>query len=291
MKAEHLTSPRRKTSSTASSHSSLSPTYRSPLNLEANSLVSIRMEPKITAITASRAVIEYYNDLTEYERDEIVLYEEIYFLGQGCNKCSGKYTENHGDYIGLIGDHIAYKYEIIKLLGKGAFGQVFECIDRKEQEHVAIKIIKNKVRFRRAGDAENELLDVLMTKEDGDFIVKKLDSFEFRGHLCIVFELLSISLYQFLEKNHFQGLGINLVKRIAVQLLITLKTIHAADIIHCDLKPENILLKYENKSSIKLIDFGSACGITSKVFDYVQSRFYRAPEVILGYGYDEKIDI
>ena len=288
MKSYNLNSPSHKTSSTESSHSSLSPTYRSPQYNEINHLRSIT---KTIPITASQALIQYASDLTQYERDEIVMFENIYFLGRGCKKLNGKYTEPKGDYIAVIGDHIAYRYEIIKLLGKGEFGQVFECLDKKEQERVAIKIIKNKARFRRAGDAENQLLDFLMSRDDGDCIVKKLNSFEFRGHLCIVFELLSISLYELAERNHFQGLRVNLVKRIAVQLLITLKTLHSANIVHCDLKPENILLKYENKSSIKLIDFGSACPVTCQVFDYVQSRFYRAPEVLLGCGYDEKIDI
>ena len=63
------------------------------------------------------------------------------------------------------------------------------------------------------------------------------------------------------------------------------------EIIHCDLKPENILLKEENKSGIKIIDFGSSTFIDEKVYTYIQSRFYRAPEIMLGIPYTTAIDM
>ena len=91
--------------------------------------------------------------------------------------------------------------------------------------------------------------------------------------------------------NGFQGLVKNLIKRIAVQVLIALRHIHAVGFIHCDLKPENILFKHENKSSIKVIDFGSAAYKCTAFSTYIQSRYYRAPEIILGTNYNNKIDI
>lgn len=60
---------------------------------------------------------------------------------------------------------------------------------------------------------------------------------------------------------------------------------------HCDLKPENILLKTANKSGIKVIDFGSSCFDTERVYTYIQSRFYRAPEIIFGIPYHTEIDM
>ena len=62
-------------------------------------------------------------------------------------------------------------------------------------------------------------------------------------------------------------------------------------IIHCDLKPENILLKQHNKSGIKVIDFGSSCFQDERIYTYIQSRFYRAPEIILGISYTTAIDM
>ena len=62
-------------------------------------------------------------------------------------------------------------------------------------------------------------------------------------------------------------------------------------IIHCDLKPENILLKQPNKSGIKIIDYGSSCFMDQRIYTYIQSRFYRAPEIVLGIPYTTAIDM
>jgi serine/threonine protein kinase len=63
------------------------------------------------------------------------------------------------------------------------------------------------------------------------------------------------------------------------------------DIIHCDLKPENILLRHPKKSGIKVIDFGSSCRSDKRMYSYIQSRFYRSPEVMLGLPYSVSIDV
>lgn len=77
----------------------------------------------------------------------------------------------------------------------------------------------------------------------------------------------------------------------ALQLLISLKFLKSNNIIHCDLKPENVLLKYYNKSMIKIVDFGSSCYQNQRIYTYIQSRFYRAPEVVLGLPYGFEIDM
>ena len=115
--------------------------------------------------------------------------------------------------------------------------------------------------------------------------------FNFRNHLCIVFDLLSINLYDLLKSNSFSGISLGLIRRFAIQLLQCLKFTKKLSIIHCDLKPENILLSQANKSGIKVIDFGSACFSNEKIYTYIQSRFYRAPEIILGLEYSTAIDI
>ena len=70
-----------------------------------------------------------------------------------------------------------------------------------------------------------------------------------------------------------------------------MKFLRDEDIIHCDLKPENILLKSPDKSGIKIIDFGSSCFSDQKIYSYIQSRFYRAPEIITGIPYTTGIDM
>jgi len=81
------------------------------------------------------------------------------------------------------------------------------------------------------------------------------------------------------------------VQNVAQQCLIALQYIHSLGLIHCDLKPENILMKNEERCEIKVIDFGSSCFTTDILSTYVQSRSYRAPEVILGLPYGQKIDL
>jgi len=117
------------------------------------------------------------------------------------------------------------------------------------------------------------------------------ESFYFRNHLCIAFELLSINLYELIKNNNFQGLSLGLIRRFAVQMLTALRALRKLRIIHCDLKPENVLLRQPNKSGIKIIDLGSSCFEDERVYTYIQSRFYRSPEVILGLPYDTAIDM
>ena len=74
-------------------------------------------------------------------------------------------------------------------------------------------------------------------------IIKLKNSFFFRGHACLVFELLHINLYEFLKIYNFKGMSIDLIRRLSIQILQGLLFLHKLKIVHCDLKPENILLK------------------------------------------------
>jgi dual specificity tyrosine-phosphorylation-regulated kinase 2/3/4 len=94
-----------------------------------------------------------------------------------------------------------------------------------------------------------------------------------------------------LERSHINFFTMPRLKRVAIEVLEALDVLHSLDLVHCDLKPENILISNFNECHIKVIDFGSACFITDELTSYVQSRSYRAPEVILGLGYDQKIDV
>lgn len=122
-------------------------------------------------------------------------------------------------------------------------------------------------------------------------IVKIKDNFVFRSHVFIVFEILSINLYQFIKNNDFQGFSVALTKRFSLQILEALDYMYQFSIVHCDLKPENILLVKPNKSQIKLIDYGSSCFELERFYTYIQSRFYRAPEIMLGIPYTTAIDM
>jgi len=108
-----------------------------------------------------------------------------------------------------------------------------------------------------------------------------------------VFELLSYNLYELLRNTNFRGVSLNLTRKFAQQLCTALLFLSTPEIniIHCDLKPENILLCNPKRSAIRIIDFGSSCQVGQRMFHYIQSRFYRSPEVLLGIPYDLAIDM
>lgn len=214
---------------------------------------------------------------------------QVYFSGLYLQNPSQVFTDSQGNYIGKIGDHIAYRYEILSYIGKGAFAQVFECLDHKSQETVAIKVLNKKPLLSNSGKKESRLLDTLNKSDKStQMLIKKL-SFEFRGHFFIVFERLSYNLYQVIKQSHFKGIGIDSVKTVARDILNSLNIVHSLGFIHCDLKPENLMTS--NGQHWKIIDFGSACSTSEELEEYVQSRAYRAPEVVLGCRYNEKVDI
>jgi dual specificity tyrosine-phosphorylation-regulated kinase 2/3/4 len=100
-----------------------------------------------------------------------------------------------------------------------------------------------------------------------------------------------MNLYELIKSQGYKGIDLAVVKKLAIQLLYSLMFLQKHSIIHCDLKPENILLTQEGKTGIKLIDFGSSCFSDQKLYTYIQSRFYRAPEIILGLDYNIEIDM
>ena len=90
-------------------------------------------------------------------------------------------------------------------------------------------------------------------------VIKIKDFVIFRKHVCMVFEMMSDNLYELIIRNNYNGISLDLIRRFAIQILVSLEFLRKKKVIHCDLKPENILLKEYNKSGIKIIDFGSSC--------------------------------
>ncbi|XP_059169127.1 dual specificity tyrosine-phosphorylation-regulated kinase 2-like [Physella acuta] len=253
-----------------------------------------RMSPEL-------AMKQYMYKLSSYEHHEIFSYPDIYFVGQSAKKRQGVtggannngYDDENGSYVHVPHDHISYRFEVLKVIGKGSFGQVVKAYDHKNQIHVALKMVRNEKRFHRQAQEEIRILEHLkkQDKDNNMNIVHMYENFSFRNHICITFELLSMNLYELIKKNKFQGFSLQLVRKFAHSILQCLDALYKNRIIHCDLKPENILLKQQGRSGIKVIDFGSSCYEHQRIYTYIQSRFYRAPEVIVGAKYGMPIDM
>eukprot|EP00592_Proboscia_alata_P027441 CAMPEP_0194447590 /NCGR_PEP_ID=MMETSP0176-20130528/129091_1 /TAXON_ID=216777 /ORGANISM="Proboscia alata, Strain PI-D3" /LENGTH=751 /DNA_ID=CAMNT_0039274459 /DNA_START=399 /DNA_END=2655 /DNA_ORIENTATION=- len=205
------------------------------------------------------------------------------------------YDDANYDYIITPNEIINKRYIIKDRVGKGSFGQVVRAYDRTTNIDVAIKIIKSKKPFLEQAKTEVELLANLCQKDPGDEhnIVRLHENFMFRNHQCLVFEMLSLNLYELLKSTHFNGVSLNLIRKFAKYILDALLFLAMphVDIIHCDLKPENILLRHPKRSGVKVVDFGSSCRSNKQMYKYIQSRFYRSPEVMLGLPYTVAIDM
>ncbi|KAI7857889.1 kinase-like domain-containing protein [Circinella umbellata] len=208
------------------------------------------------------------------------------------------YDNEDFDYILYVNDILGttegHKYLILDVLGAGTFGQVVKCRNIKTQQIFAVKVVKNKTAYFKQSMMEVAILEMLNQRHDSEdqhHILRLKDTFIHKKHLCLVFELLSVNLYELIKQNQFRGLSTNLVRVFTAQILDALTVLNEARIIHCDLKPENILLKNLESPTIKVIDFGSACHEVQTMYTYIQSRFYRSPEVLVGLPYTSAIDM
>ncbi|XP_015731104.1 dual specificity protein kinase CLK4 isoform X1 [Coturnix japonica] len=219
--------------------------------------------------------------------------------------------DEEGHLICESGDVLRARYEIVATLGEGAFGKVVECIDHDMRGmHVAVKIVKNVGRYREAARSEIQVLEHLNTMDPSSTFrcVQMLEWFDHHGHVCIVFELLGLSTYDFIKENSFLPFHINDIRNMAYQICQSINFLHHNKLTHTDLKPENILfvesdyiVKYNAKmkrdertlknTDIKVVDFGSATFDDEHHSTLVSTRHYRAPEVILALGWSQPCDV
>jgi dual specificity protein kinase YAK1 len=225
--------------------------------------------------------------------------------GSDCDNVDSDLLLHTGDLL-LSGGQ--FNYKIYDLLGQGTFGQVVRCrkVDANPVEEgtsaggvghgdVAVKVVKNKPAYFNQALTEIRILkfvkERLIKGPDSVFVMME-DYFKHKNHLCLTFEILGPNLYELLKSNQFRGLPTSDVREYLQQILDGCTALAEEKIVHCDLKPENILIVSEQeKTKIKIIDLGSACFEGETVYTYIQSRFYRSPEVLLRLGYDCAIDI
>ncbi|XP_074666089.1 homeodomain-interacting protein kinase 4-like [Strix aluco] len=188
-------------------------------------------------------------------------------------------------------------YDLVATVGKGTFGEVAQGRRRSTGEMVAIKILKKKRYHGRVVKNELKLLQALRGVDtEESHIVRFLESFADGACTYLVFELLEQNLRDFQKKNNFLPSPVRHIRTVTVQLLAALLKLKELSIIHADLKPENIMLVDHARYPfhVKLVDFGSACILTEACHikqPYIQTRFYRAPEILLGLPFCEKVDV
>jgi len=229
-----------------------------------------------------------------------MLYSGANYVPQQQKKQAPKKKDSHseGDYK-LVQHEVLLsptsRYEVLEFLGRGTFGQVVKCWKHGTNEIVAIKILKNHPSYARQGQIEVSILTRLSMEEAEEFnYVRAFECFTHKSHTCIVFEMLELNLYDFLKNNKFCPLKLKYIRPIMQQVLTALSKLKQLGLIHADLKPENIMMVDPSRHPyrVKVIDFGSASHVSKAVpSTYLQSRYYRAPEIILGLPFNERIDM
>ncbi|KAG0558376.1 hypothetical protein KC19_10G023100 [Ceratodon purpureus] len=208
------------------------------------------------------------------------------------------WDDPEGRYCFRIGEILDGRYDVLAAHGSGVFSTVVRAHDLKagknEPDEVAIKIIRNNDTMYKIGQIELVILNKLAGADPDNrrHCVRLLSSFEYRNHLCLVFESLHMNLREILKK-YGRNVGINLtaVRAYAKQLFIALKHLRNCGVLHCDIKPDNMLVN-DAMNVLKLCDFGSAMFAgENDLTPYLVSRFYRAPEIILGLPYDHALDV
>jgi len=218
--------------------------------------------------------------------------------------------DSEGHLVYSAGDVLQNRFKIVSTLGEGTFGKVVKVKDIFKNEVVALKIIKNVKKYREAAKLEINVLEKL-AKYDPKCkfrCVQMLDWFDYHGHVCIAFEMLGASVFDFLKDNNYEPYPIDQVRQMAYELILAVKFLHDNRLTHTDLKPENILFfdssheiaydpkkkqdfRFVRNAEIRLIDFGSATFDHEHHSTIVSTRHYRAPEVILELGWSQPCDV
>ncbi|KAL5014009.1 hypothetical protein ScPMuIL_008279 [Solemya velum] len=193
--------------------------------------------------------------------------------------------DEEGHLIYHPGDVLQARYEIVDTLGEGTFGKCVEVKDLQGSEKLKSK------------------------EHAGSYLcVRMLDWFDYHGHMCLAFDMLGLSVFDFLKDNNYLPYPLEQVRHISYQLCCAVQFLHENQLTHTDLKPENILfvssdfdISYNSRkrrdeksvknTDIRLIDFGSATFDHEHHSTIVSTRHYRAPEVILELGWSQPCDV
>ena len=221
--------------------------------------------------------------------------EPKYYLGDPYYYDKPYRSKSNGQFNLRTGDHIFFRYKIMNELGRGAYGTVIKAYDYKHNSSTAIKIIRSENKFYKPAEREIRILNEIKkfyyeninNSELMDFMplfIRK--TFRYKNHICMVFDMYDTNLYHYTKNNNKNIKNSKLISRDILKGLAFLKRMK---IMHADLKPENVMLK--NRYAI-IIDYGlSNYEDKFEKTNYMQSRYYRSPEVYYGLDLTCAIDM
>uniref|UniRef100_A0A3P9NL70 Protein kinase domain-containing protein n=1 Tax=Poecilia reticulata TaxID=8081 RepID=A0A3P9NL70_POERE len=194
-------------------------------------------------------------------------------------------------YVVLQGKLSVYHTE--GFLGEGSYGKVVKCTKLDSEELVAVKVLRKDC-FKEGKKEAKILRKILQLDPEKNNLLKFIESFKYKGYFCLAFEILDVSVFDFIKSRDFVPLSLPDIRVIAQQLLVALNALKSAGLVHADIKPDNIMFVNHRSQplKVKLIDFGLAVKVSKLWFvGTVQAIGYRAPEVILGLKMNESVDM
>ncbi|XP_031814783.1 cyclin-dependent kinase-like 5 isoform X5 [Sarcophilus harrisii] len=187
--------------------------------------------------------------------------------------------------------NVMNKFEILGVVGEGAYGVVLKCRHKETHEIVAIKKFKDSEENEEVKETTLRELKMLRTLKQEN-IVELKEAFRRRGKLYLVFEYVEKNMLELLEEMP-NGVPPEKVKSYIYQLIKAIHWCHKNDIVHRDIKPENLLISHSD--ILKLCDFGFARNLSegnnANYTEYVATRWYRSPELLLGAPYGKSVDM
>jgi len=249
-------------------------------------------------ILEQRAAEEHQGGMFDEIADDSLMKKEVSQSSAiGVTGASGDdWNDQDGYYCAKIGEEMDSRYLVVEnFSGKGVFSNVVKCKDQKNSgEMVAIKVMRENDMMKKAAEKEIEILTLLNNADRGNkrHVIRLLNTFYYRKHLCLVFECMGDDLRAALKKyTKGKGMTLQAIRAYTKQLMIGLRHMHKCGIIHADIKPDNILIS-ESHNMVKFCDLGTALELKDvAVSPYLVSRFYRAPEIILGCEYAIPVDV
>ena len=184
------------------------------------------------------------------------------------------------------------KYEVKGIVNEGAYGIVYKAKNKENGEYVAIKKFKETDEDEQVRKTTLREVKVLRMIKHYN-VIQLREAFKRKGRLFLVFEFCDRNLLEIIE-DRISGLEPELVKKYIFQLLKAIEFCHRHGVIHRDIKPENLLIE-EATNVLKICDFGFARSLPKQsnkpLTDYVATRWYRSPELLLGENYGKEVDI